>query len=301
MAVQIAASSASGAPGDVANPYTEFHTTYRLIAKADDSVICVHQKSEVDARVHADFSGLLPLTGWVALPNNGPGDIPDALIHGRAQGDVVKLLEADRVTELHGSHGSKNAIFHFEGQKAGDTQITFEVEPASMSDFGLEGDLTTLPNSVDVRVIHCKFQLHVFSTFLVEGPAGMTFGTAMTNVELTQSDDGQFRQSVDMQWFAWVGRVGDCMGRMATRVSESNVFADLDRNGMLSVDVLYEPFHIKLSGNCGGFETDLTPSPLHFEVDSRGGSGSQAQSLSSPLGGASGAASWVIVPTDGGE
>lgn len=296
LAAQLVASSASG---DVTPPYDEFRTTYRLIAKVDDPTICVDEQGAVDVRVHADLAGHLQYTGWVALPAAGPGDMADALVNARAQGDVVKLLETERVTGLDAAPGYTNAVFHYTAEHVGDSQLTFEVDPSGLGDLGWPGVLTIAPNSVDVKVINCKFVLHAFSTFVLEGPAGLTFGTAMTNVELSQSDDGQLRQSVTVSWFAWVSQVGDCMGRMSANTSEAAVFGELDENGVLSVDVQYEPFHVQLSGNCGGFETDLTPSPLHFEADSRGDSGSLEQNLTSPLGGVPGATSWVILPTDG--
>lgn len=278
--------------------YDEYHTTYRLIAKADDTTICVDEKSAVDVRLHGDLAGHLRNTGWVSLPNAGPQDMDGALIDARAQGDVITLQETQRVTGLHGAPGYTNAVFHFTGNKVGNSQITFEASQTVMSDLDWHGDLTVAANSVDIKVIDCEFVMHAFSTFVLEGPAGLTFGTAMTNIQLAQSDDGQLRQSVNVSWFAWAGQVGDCFGQLNATTSEANVFGELNDAGVLTVEVQYEPFHVQLAGNCGGFATDLTPSTLHFEVDSRGGSGNLEQNLTSSLGDVPGAASWVVIPTD---
>jgi hypothetical protein len=293
--VGVAGSVASGAEPP---EFDEFHTTYRLIAKVDDPTTCVDQQGAVDVRLHADLSGHLRGAGWIALPSAGPQDMTDGLIDARTRADVVRLQETQRVTGLHGAPGYNNAVFRYTGVKVGDAQITFSASSTAIADLGWEGDSTVAENSVDVKIINCAFVLHVFSTFLLEGPAGLTFGTAVTNVELSQSDDGQLRQSVTVSWFAWAGQVGDCFGQLSANSSEAAVFGQLDDQGVLSIDVKYEPFHVKLSGNCGGFETDITPSALHFEADSRGDSGSLEQNLSSSLGGVPGAASWVITPTD---
>ena len=295
VAAQLAGSTASGTSG---MPFDEIHTTYRIRARTDDSTICVDERSAADVRVHADVAGHLRGAGWVALPSLGPGDMADAVVIGRAQAGVLELDETERVTQLHGAPGFNNAVFRFRGVKAGDSQLTFEVEPRSMSDLGWPGDLSVAEASIDVKVINCTFVMHLFSVFSVEGPAGLTFGTAMTNVELSQGSDGQFRESVDMQWFAWTGAVGDCFGQLRARSSEANVFGVLDDDGQLTVDVKYEPFNLSLTGNCTQLDTQMTPSPLHFVVASTGGSDVIDQNLTSPVGGASGAASYVILPTD---
>jgi hypothetical protein len=278
--------------------FVELVTWYRLIAKADSPTICVGDQGAVDVRVHADVAGRLELGGWVRLPRAGPGDLPDVLIRGRTQGANVRLKETERITGLDGVDGANNAVFDFEAREAGDSQITFEVEERSITDFRLPGVLAAAEVSVPVKVVHCEFVLHAFSTFVLEGEAGLTFGTAMTNVELTQSDDGQLRQSVTVTWFAWAGQVGDCIGQLAANGSEAAVFGLVSEDGVLSIDVKYEPFHVQLSSNCGGFATDITPSALHFEVDSAGGSGSLDQKLTSTFGDVPGAAAWVVVPTD---
>jgi hypothetical protein len=278
----------------------EIRTNYTLQARAYPRTICVDGEGSVDVRLRAVVSGRRNPGDWMLLPRAGPGNMADAPITARARSDVLRLSETERVTGLHGhgTPGEANAVFDYKGLKVGDSQIAFEVPGTAGTDLGWPGVLTAAETSVDIKVINCKFVLHAFSTFVLEGEAGLTFGTAMTNVELTQSDDGQLRQSVSVSWFAWVGGVGDCFGQLTANTSEAAVFGKLDDQGVLTVDVEYEPFHVQLASNCGGFSTDVTPSALHFEADSRGDSGRLEQDLSSPLGGVPGAASWVIIATD---
>lgn len=278
--------------------FDELRTTYSLRARAYPRTICVDADGAVDVRLRSTASGRRSLGGWVILPRVGPGDMEGALITARVQGDAVRLAETVRVTGLDGTPGNENAVFDYTGIEVGDSRITFETSPAVVADLGWPGVLTVAETSVDVKVINCTFVLHAFSTFLLEGEAGLTFGTAMTNVELTQSDDGQLRQSVTVSWFAWAGAVGDCFGQLAASTSEAAVFATLSDEGVLSVEVKYEPFHFSLTSNCGAFEEDITPSTLQFEADSRGDSGTLEQNLSSPLGNVPGGAAWVIFPTD---
>lgn len=293
--VQLAGPTAFGSapPG-----FDALHTAYSVSARAYPRTICLDADGAVDARLRATVTGSLSSGGRVVLPRAGPGDMDGALITARVQGDAVRLAETVRVTGLDGTPGTENAVFDYTGVKVGESRLTFEASAAVVSDLGWPGVLTVPEASVDVKVINCTFVVHAFSTFVLQGEAGLTFGTAMTNVELTQSDDGELRQSVSVSWFAWAGAVGDCFGQLTALTSEAVVFGRLDDAGVLTIDVEYEPFHVTLASNCGGFATDVTPSPLHFEADSRGASGQLEQNLSSPLGDVPGAASWVLIATD---
>ena len=148
-----------------------------------------------------------------------------------------------------------------------------------------------------VVVTPCEFDVSSVARFRVDGPAELTFRSAITKAHLKQSNDGQFRQLARVEWAASVAQVGDCLGRTAINTSDAAIFATLEE-GTLKVEIKYEPFPFKVGGNCGGFSTMITPQTVRFEVPATGAGYRTEQDITSPLGDAPGEAAFIVVPTD---
>jgi hypothetical protein len=291
---QPGASGATAPPG-TDPPWTDPVARYVVIGDEPPRV-CVHDDgafvTRVERRVSYVRNGRQTLIGGLTR------DMEGVVIHANTASDVISLDEDSRVTGLDGPSSENFAIFHDEGIHAGVASVHLRADIAAVRDLGWLGILEDSESDVDVTVRDCDFVISIISTFVLDGPAELTFGTAIVAVPLTRSDDGEYRQSVDVGWYSWASGVGDCNGTLGARHSEAAIFGHLDGGGVLHLQVKYEPFHVQLSANCGGFQTDVTPSTLELDVDSHGDSGSVDHSLSSPLGGIPGASSWVLIQTD---
>lgn len=291
---QPGASSATTPPGT--DPQWSDPVARYVVVGEQPRRVCVGDKgalvTRVERRVSYFRNGRQTLIGGLTT------DMEGVVIQANTASDVISLDETMRITGLDGSANDNLAIFRYEGVRAGTASVHLRADIAAVRDLGWLGVLEDSETDVEVTVRDCDFVISIISSFVLDGPANLTFGTAIVNVPLTRSDDGEYRESVNVDWYSWASAVGDCFGRLGARRSEAAIFGHLDDGGVLHLEVKYEPFHVELTGNCGGFQTDLTPSALELDVDSHGDSGSIEQRLTSPLGDVPGASSWVLIQTD---
>ena len=269
---------------------------YRVDADVPDR-ICAGTDNVLSIRIVRVVSGVQTNTTRLvggALTEN----MPDVVVDASGGSPVITLQDATRVTWLDGTHDPPTANFRFHADQAGEVSVHLVAHIADMADFGWSGPLVDREVDVPVRVVNCRFDVSMHSRFRVEGPANLQFAAGFNHAVLEPSPDGEFRQSVTLTWLASVSGVGDCLGRTAARTSEVVLLGSMDVEGELTVDVHYEPFAFQLAGNCGGFATEVTPSQLRLTIGQT--SGRLDQELTSPLGGAPGAAVYLVVPIDGG-
>lgn len=263
--------------------------------------VCVGTDSVITARVVREVTAVVTNSA-TRVAGGITTNMPDVVIDASVpNGSIIELLDTTRVTWLDGSRDPPTARFRFHANKAGTATVQLHARIADMADFGWRGTLEDRTNELTIEVIHCTFDISVLSRFKVEGEANLAFAAGIARASLTPSDDGEYRQSVTVTWFASVSGVGDCFGQAGARSSEANIFGTLSSAGVLTVDVQYEPFAFTLGSNCGGLALDVTASTLHFEVPPQGSGGILDQELTSPVGNAPGAGAFVVRPTDGPE
>jgi hypothetical protein len=290
-AVPPAASITDAAPPDGG----QVHVGYRVDADGP-ARICARTDNVLSVRVTRVVSGVQTnttrLVGGTLTEN-----MPDVVIDASGGAPVITLQDTSRVTWLDGDRVRPTANFRFHADQAGETSVHLTAHIADMADVGWSGPLEDREVDVPVRVVNCRFDVSMFSRFRVEGPANLQFAAGFNHAVLEPSSDGELRQSVTLTWLTSVSGVGDCLGQTASRTSEVVLLGSLDGDGVLTVDVRYEPFAFELTGNCGGFATEVTPSPLRLTIGSP--SGRIDQVLTAPLGDAPGAAVYLVVPLDG--
>jgi hypothetical protein len=260
--------------------------------------ICVGTDNILRVRIVRVVSGVTTnttqLVGGTLMSN-----MPDVVVDAAGGAPTITLKDTTRVTWLDGTRDPPTANFTFHAEQAGEATVRVLAHIADMADFGWSGPLEDREVDVTIPVVRCRFDVSMFSRFEVEGEAGLKFAAGFNHAVLEPSADGELRQSVTLSWLTGVSGVGDCLGRTAAHTSEVVLLGSLDVDGMLTVDVRYEPFAFQLTGNCGGFATDVTPSALRLTIGAQ--SGRMDQELSSPFGGAPGAAVYLVVPIDGGS